>query len=232
MLVDLSSFDLGDPLLEAAVEIDAIEDYHAVLEGQIEQLQQTQRQRLDGYLKKEKLTPNDPEWHEAIQEYYHWVDSILPRFFRGPFLVSLYALYESVVLEVATAIQKLNPQLQQFKSFKKKERLNFLEKAYHYYKEMFGRELCSDSLTWERLTVLSKLRHAVAHANGRVESLQPPKFRAEVIQIANDTPDLDASSGYITFGKEFVAHTSRLVISELRRFIEEHREACRPRGAV
>lgn len=232
MLIDLSSFDLGDPLLEAAGEVYAIEDYYTALEGQIEHLQKTQKLRLDDHLKTQKLKPDDPEWHEAIQEYYHWVDFLLPRFFRGPFIVSLYALYESIVLEVVTAIQTLNPQLKRFKSFKKKEPLSFLEKSRQYYKEILRLDLCPDPSTWERLVILSKFRNAVAHANGRIGSLRPPDFKADVIKMAKDIPDVDTRSGYIAFGREFVAHTTKLVLSELLRFIEEHREACRPRQTV
>ena len=232
MLVDYSSFDLDDPLLEASCGIYAIDDYHKALEKQIEHIQQMQKSQLDDYIAKHKLTPDDPEWHEATSDYYHWIDLLLPRFFRGPFLVSLYALYESIVFEIATAIQMLNPHLKRFSSFRKKKRLNFIECARAYYVEVLGIELCPDASILKRLIILSKLRNAVAHANGRIESLSPPNFRKEIVQIVHDLPDVDAYSGHIAFGSGFVARTTELVLSELHRLIDGHREACRPRKDV
>ena len=105
MIIDPSAFDLNDPLLDALHEVFALEDYLTTMEEHISHIQRSQKLKLDAYIKKEKLTPDDPEWHEAIQKYDHWVDFLLPRFFRGPFLVSLYALYEAVVTEIADLIQ-------------------------------------------------------------------------------------------------------------------------------
>lgn len=78
---------------------------------------------------------------------------------------------------------------------------------------------------WERLIILSKLRNAVAHANGRIEALSP-HLKEEMVKIVRDLPDVDVYTGYITFGKDFVAHTTALVLSELRRLIEANRELC------
>lgn len=229
MIVDYSSFDLDNPLLEASCEIYAIEDYHKAIEEQIEHIQQKQKAQLDDYITKHKLTSDNPEWHNARTDYYDWIDLFLPRFFRGPFIVSLYALYESIVSEIANAIEKnkLDPHLKSFSSFRKKERLSFLERAHAYF-DGLNIDLCPDASTWEQLIILSKLRNAVAHANGRIESLSPPK-REEIVQIVHYLPDVHAHSGYIAFGKDFVGRTTALVLSELRRLIECQREACRPR---
>jgi hypothetical protein len=233
MLVDYSSFDIDDPLLEATCEVYAVQDYYEFLEKQLKRVQRTHKLSLDTQLKTQRLTQDDPEWHEAIQEYSHWVEFVLPRFFRSPFLVSLYALYESIVFEVATTIQTLNPTLKRFQSFKKKKgRLGFLEISRQYYSEVLNIELCPAVSTWEKLIILSKFRHAIAHANGRIESLRPPNLKTEIIQMATDLSDVDTYSEYITFGKEFVADTTRIVLDELLRFIEENREACRPKQTV
>jgi len=227
MVFDLSTFDLHDPFLEASGEVFAIEDYYEELENQITTVQKTQRLKLDALIRKEKLTPENAEWHEAIQGYDHWVDFLLPRFFRGPFLVSLYALYESVVTEVAVLIHAKHPHLKRFSTFSRREKLSFLERAGKYYDEILGIELCPDEPTWYRLGVLSEFRNAVAHANGRVEMLRPEK-RTVVLDFIRSIPDVDIHSGYITFGKAFVSDTAHIVINDLRRLIDDNREACRP----
>jgi len=226
MLLDLFSFDLNDPLLEATMEVFAIEDYYELIEKQIEHVQKTQKLKLDAYIVSEKLTPDDPEWQEAIQEYYHLVDFLLPRFFRGPFLVSLYALYESVVTEIANLAQASHPNSKRFSNYKRGGKLNFLDRSREYYAEILCIELCSDESAQSRLLALLEFRHALAHANGRLELVHQAK-KPVVLELIRTLPDVDTHSGYITFGKDFVADTTRIVINELRRLIEDNRESCR-----
>lgn len=226
-LIDPSTWDLNDPLLKASAEVFAIDDYYAELENQIEAVQKTQRLKLDALIRKENLTPGDVEWHDANQEYDRLVDFLLPRFFRGSFLVCLYALYESVVTEIAELIHVKQPLLRHLSAFRKKERLSFLDRASKYYDEILKIELCLDETTWYRLGVLSELRNTVAHANGRMEMLHPKK-RSVVEDLIRRVPDVDIHSGYITFGKAFVSDTAHIVISELTRLIDDNREGCRP----
>jgi hypothetical protein len=68
MMIDLSAFDLTDPLLEASGEVFALEDYLGMMEAQISHLQKSQRLKIDAYIRKERLTSNDPEWHECHRE--------------------------------------------------------------------------------------------------------------------------------------------------------------------
>ena len=193
----------------------------------ISHIQRSQELKLDAYIKKEKLTPDDPEWHEAIQEYSRWVDFLLPRFFHGSFLVSLCALYESVVTNIAELIRAKQPHLKCFSAFKTRKGRSFLERARAYYDEILGIELCPDKTTWYRLGILYKLRNAVAHKNGRVEMLSSKK-KSEVEDLIRSTPDIHIHSRYITFGKAFVSDTAHIVISDLTRLIDHNREICRP----
>jgi hypothetical protein len=227
MKIDPSTLGLNDPLLTASVEVFAIDDYYAELENQIEAIQKTQSLKIDALIRQENLTPEDAEWHIAYQEYSHLVDFLLPRFFRGTFLVSLYALYESVVTEIAGLICKKQPRLKSLSAFKRKERLSFLEKARKYYAEVLKIELCPDGTTWDRLQMLSALRNAFAHTNGRVERLYQEN-RAVVEDIIRRVPDVNIHSGYITFGKAFVSETAHGVVSELTRLIDDNRERCMP----
>ena len=122
MQSDYSSLDLDDPLIEASCEIYAFDDYYKALEDQIENTLQIQKAQLKDYLTQHNLNPDDIEWLAASSNFDQLIDHLIPRFFRGPFIMSLYALYESIISEIATAIQKLNPHLKSFSSFKKKEK--------------------------------------------------------------------------------------------------------------
>lgn len=228
MIGNIIALDLDDPLLEVSCEVYAINKYHKFIEEQIENLQQMYKDRLEAHLKTHRLTADDPEWHEAIDEYYSWVDFLFPRFFRGPFIVSLYALYESIVLEVATLIRASNPKYQSINSFKKKNIYSdFLEQMQNYYKIILRIEICPDSFTWERLVIISKLRNALAHANGRIDSLKPLTMQHKIIKISHDIEGIDINSGYLIFSRDFVDQSTQIVLGELHRFIDEHRQKCR-----
>ena len=104
MVVDLSKYDFR--LLEVEGELYALEDHLNLIEDQMEKFQRKERLKLDTYIRTEKLSSDEPEWHMAIREYNERIEFLLPRFFRGPFLVALYAVYESAVTEVAQLMQQ------------------------------------------------------------------------------------------------------------------------------
>ena len=102
---------------------------------------------------------------EIARKNHEWRIDDLSLFFRGPFLVSLYAVYESVVIEIADLIR--DKQSQQINDLKG----NFLDRAKKYYKHMQFK-LYSNDRAWQRIKMLSDLRNAFAHANGRVDRLK------------------------------------------------------------
>ena len=171
---DYSQLDFR--LLEVSGELYALEDHLRLIEGEMERIQKDERARVDEYIKTEGLCPDDPEWHVALQEYDHRIDFLLPRFFRGPFLVALYAVYESAVTEIAKLIQEKKSQNITINDLKG----DFLERAKKYYKHILKFDLYSEEKVWHRVKMLSELRNAFAHANGRLEILN--KKSRDIIQ--------------------------------------------------
>ena len=81
--IDFSESDFR--LLDASIELDALEEHLQLIKRQMEHIERTVRRKTETYICKEGLCPDDPEWHIAWQNYNYRIDS-LPRFFRGPFL--------------------------------------------------------------------------------------------------------------------------------------------------
>ena len=155
-------------LLDVSLEIHALEDHFELIRTQISHLSEVERSMLDEFRRKEKLTPEDPEWDFARQECDHKVEFLLPRFFWGPFLITLYAVYETAVTEIARLIQTTQRQQKSMNEL----RGDFLKKANKYYKNILHFELCNNNKTWERIKMLAELRNAVAHVNGRIDMLK------------------------------------------------------------
>jgi hypothetical protein len=188
--INLSQFDFR--LLEVSGELYALEDHLRLIEGEIGRIEKDERLRVDAYIKKEGLCPDDPEWNAALQEYEHHIDFLLPRFFRGPFLVGLYAVYESAVTEIARLIQEKKGQKITIKDLKG----DFLERAKKYYKHILEFDLYSEQKAWHRVKMLSELRNAFAHVNGRLEMLNK-KSRETIQKWERQNLGISSYDGYV-----------------------------------
>ena len=98
--------DVDFRLIDVSIELYALEDHLKLIEKQLTQFTKAEEAALDEYRKSENLNPEDPGWDIARQERDQKIEFLLPRFFWGSFIVSLYAVYETGVTEIANLIQK------------------------------------------------------------------------------------------------------------------------------
>ena len=160
--------DVDFRLLDVSLELHALEDHYELIEKQIMHLSHVEKETLDEYREKENLTPEDPEWDFARQEFDRKVEFLLPRFFWGAFIVSLYAVFETSVIEIASLMQKSMKQGIAINDL----RGDFLKRSKKYYKNILNFELCRNNKDWQHIRNLTDIRHAVAHANGRIDMLK------------------------------------------------------------
>ena len=206
-------------LLDVSLELHALEDHYELIEKQISNLRHTEKASVDEYRKKENLTPEDPEWDFARQECDHKVEFLLPRFFWGPFIVSLYAVLETSVIEIARLIQQSQKQGITINDL----RGDFLERAKKYYKNVLKFELCSDDNAWQRIKILAEVRHVIAHANDRLDMLnENTKRRIKALEKQN----LGISSyyNYLLLDSYFAKETFSKVRSLLESLVERYKE--------
>lgn len=217
MIVDLSKYDFR--LLEVESELYALEDHLNLIEGQIEEFQRKERLRLDTYIRTEKLSPYEPEWHMAIQEYDERIELLLPRFFRGPFLVTLYAVYESAVTEVAQLVQQSLPQGISIKDRKG----DFLKRAKEYYKDIPNFDLYTEDKEWQEIDMLAELRNSFAHVNGRLEMLNE-KSKKKIKHWAKQKKGITTYSGYIVCDAKIVAEIFQNVRNSLKNLLDRYKK--------
>jgi len=209
-----------DPrLLDIDLELFAL-DYHLnLIEEQIRNKAAFESVLSEKKIKKRGLTPNDLEWHEEQRELDYIIDFLLPRFFRAPFIISLYAVYESGVTEVAALIQK-NKEL----SFSINDlRGDFLERAKKYFSDVIKFQLCSDNKSWQRISMLSELRNAIAHANGRIEMLNKGT-KQKIKNWEKERVGISSITGYIVFEERFLRDTFSLVSASLNDLVERYKK--------
>jgi len=186
-------------LVDVTFELFALADHLDLLENQIENFRREERTALEKFIRKENLFPEDPEWHEATQDFNRRFDFLLPRAFRGPFLVSVYAVYESSVIEISRMIQTAKAVDVSISGCN--YRGSKIDRLKKYFSNNLQFELCPDNGVWQRIKMLAELRHAYAHANGRLELLSDEsqgkirKWEKQKIGIENYQGYLVVSAG-------------------------------------
>lgn len=206
-------------LLDVSMELHALEDHYELIEKQLEHLTLVEQALLAEYRQKENLTPSDPEWDFSRQEYRHKVEFLLPRFFWGSFIVSLYAVYETSVIEIAYLLQKAQKQEIGINDL----RSDFLERAKKYYKSILKFELCRDTEIWQRINMLSVLRHTLAHANGRVDMMND-KTKRKIYAWRKQNIGVNIDFNYLIVESKFAKETFEKVNVSLRDLVERYKE--------
>ena len=204
-------------LLDASIELDALEEHLQLIENQMELIQKTARREFDTYIREKHLRSEDPEWHIAWHKYDYRIDQ-LPRFFRGTFLVVLYAAYESIVTEIARLIQDKQSQNIKINDLKG----DFLERAKKYYKHILKFDLYSDEKVWQHVRMLSILRNAFAHANGRLDMLNK-RTRNSIQNWAQQKRGISTDYGYIICEANIVADIFGAVRDSLEDLIKRYK---------
>ena len=154
-------------LLDVSLELSTLEKNLELIEGQIESSRQAAKHTLEA--KRGELPPDDEaEWDLLRQEYDYEVDFVLPRVLHNPFLVSLFAVYESAVKEIAKLIQKKQGARISLEDLKG----DLLNRAKKYYDQVLQFDLSKSNDHWQRLMLLSDLRNAIAHTNGRLDLIK------------------------------------------------------------
>lgn len=204
-------------LLDVSLEIHALEDQYDLIKEQLIHFQSVESKKLDDLSK--KLTLDEADWHFANQEYNHKIDFLYPRFFWGPFIVALYAVYETAVIEIAKLIQQTQKQKISINDLKG----NFLERASLYYKHVINFELCNNNSTWEKIKILSELRNAIAHSNGRTDMLNK-NTRNRIRNLEKQKIGITTHYRFIIFDETYIKTTFESVRSTLNDLVERYKD--------
>lgn len=209
-------------ILEIELEVSTLDYYYDLIEQQIRSKAAYEKMRLSRKVK--NLTQD--EYEERYQEFRaveELVDAVLPRLFRAPFLLLLYAVYESAVNKIANFLQKKKDITISLSDFSKNEKGDFLDKTKKYFNNCLDFALCPDEKAWDRIKMFTELRHAIAHANGRIEMLRDKKKKKISNWIAQNIGILEMDH-YLVFEERFLRDTYRLVRASIIDFVRRCEE--------
>jgi len=193
--IDLSNWDLR--LLDVSLELEVMKDYLQLVEKQIGEIKAVHKYRLDAELRKNSILVGDPEYDGAIQDYEFDFEFLIPRFFRGAFIVALYSIYEAAITEIANLMREREPSIIPFRKIRVKNG-GFLKRAEKYFKDYLKFNLCSDSNAWDKIEMLADIRHAIAHTNGRIEMINQ-NGKEKIMRWERQKIGIDSFHGYLVF---------------------------------
>lgn len=212
--------DIDFRLVEVKLELVALEDYLKLLEQQIKHVKTSLKPPIDTLMEEHCLSPDSPEWAEAYEHYDYMNEFLLPCFFRAPFLVTLYSVYEAAVTEIADLIQKKQGQGISLTDIKGSD---FLDRAKKYYKHILKFKLYEDCTEWQYITMLSTLRHAFAHTNGRFKMLRK-RAKDKIRKWEKDHKGLEIHFDHIIVDETLLQKIFGSVQNSLKKLVERHNQ--------
>ena len=201
-------------LLEVSMELGILEKHLELIEAQIELGQNEAWSKMEAKTRELELD-DGAEWSLITQEYRYQVDFVLPRVLRNPFLVSLFAVYESAVTEIAKTMQKkkgVGISIDDLKG-------GFLKRSKNYYKHVLQFKLALSNESWRRLMLLSDLRNAIAHTNGRLDIVSPVT-RERILRNEGVKEEI----GCLVVKRDFLKETFVFVKDDLEDLVKRYKE--------
>ncbi len=140
-------------------------------------------------------------------------------FFQTPDLTITHAVFETSVIEIARLIQENIKQGIDINDL----RGDFLKRAKKYYKNALKFELCNSEKDWQSITILTEVRHAIAHANGRMEVLND-KSKRKIKEFEKQDKGISFYYDYLLIDSIFAKESFSAVSSILEDLIERYKE--------
>lgn len=208
-VVDLD-FVIELPLFpEIDAELFVVLQHVAAIEHQLPQITATERQRLE----ETELDGVDDEYeYQAVSTWIdEFVEETVPRLYRSPLLVELWAVFESGVIEIAKYLQKEQGHSLSINDLRAN---NDFDRARKYYQDVLHLPLITKDGIKECLYTLVLVRHAVAHCNGRIEVINEARLK-KIQDWEKSKGGLSTDGKYLNFTGKFIESMANAVKTAL-----------------
>ena len=186
--------------VEIEHELWALSQFLPWVEQQIAYLRAQDRIRTEAELVEQGYKWEDGDTQVAFQQIYDRAERIFPRFMRGPFILSLWACFESSVMEVGDYLAREQHRELRLREVRGKD---FVDGAVRYYSTVLGVPLDRDTLRLDRIRDLLRVRNAFAHGNGQQRAVPPDKWAA-LEQAIQRNPEIVVTDGVLVLSAHFL----------------------------
>ena len=197
-------------------ELYALEDYINSIESQLPDLIEKEKEKA--YQSRPEYDPI--EWQQKEQALYALIEDVLPRYFRNPIIVTLWAIFESAIIEIAKEIkdqQSLPITLDDIRG-------DFLERTNKYFNHIIKFSMDARGSSWQHFRKFYLLRNAIAHGNGRLDNIKNPENRKTILEWENENTEITTAGGNIVCSPDFIKKTYSVVFEFLQNITERVKE--------
>ena len=188
-------------------ELWSLGKFRELFEEQLTFLKDQERVRLRARLSGTESEMDDAERQFASEQVELLVEEVLPRFFRGPYLIALWALFESGMIELADYLAQRKQLPLKLRDVRGRDPVEQWNK---YFTHVASFPLGVAESTWENLDELRQVRHILAHANGRLD-LAEESTRRKVERWCGETRGLRAHFNLLIVSAEYTRSAQVLV---------------------
>jgi hypothetical protein len=208
--LELTDIAIGRVMLRSHIRL---------LEGNLyAAVEQQQREYQAKLQENPQVIRDEKDWAEYqadIEQLTYMVDVALPHQFRGPFIVTLWAVFESSVRKLANLLKDKQHQASNLDDFGGE----ILTRAKNYYSHILHFNLCNQQQL-ARLRDLYLLRNAFAHSNGYLDLMKGSDKIKDLISRRNH--GLSEEYGHIIMTKEFLEGEHSLVEEILHDMLQRY----------
>lgn len=198
--------------IEIQHELNALEEYINSIESQLPQLIEKEK----GKIFQNRPTDDPVEWQEREKDLYELIEDVLPRYFRNPIIVTLWAIFESAIIEIAKEIKdQLNIPIKLNDIYG-----DFLDRTNKYFNHIVYFPIDVRGSTWKQFRIFYLLRNTIVHANGRLDSIKNPNDRKAIYAWEEENVGISTRYGNIQCSPEFIKKTYSIVFNFLKEVIE------------
>lgn len=146
--------------------------------------------------------------HYEYSYIYDVANYEIPRVIKLPYLVTLYALFESSILSLLKYAQEKENKKISVKDINGKTLISTYNK---YMKHILDYEFSFNQSTMSSMSELNKLRNCVAHANGNLDSnnIEMKELLLKNSKVSELNGQLDISYGYLLDSLNFISQSIR-----------------------
>lgn len=203
--------------IEITHELYALEKYIVSIEQQLPDLIKAEEQKAYENLNKNGYENEESELQIMRQELYELIDVTLPKYFWGQAIVTLWAIFESAIAEIATEVKtqkELELGLTDLQG-------DVIHRTNKYFNHILKLPIDTRSKSWQHLRMMYVLRNAIAHANGRLENVKSQKDVKKILKWIGSDLGIDEIHGSIILTPDFVKRTHAIIFELLNGLISE-----------
>lgn len=206
----------------ASWELAALQHYHELIESNLPQL--SNARRLPGWEEGGQITQNI-----GMEQFRQtMLSGMLPSMLRAPLMLSLWAIYESTLIEMAEFLRvraglPFGLAKSDIPKHIKLQSSGILGRALHIYEVELGLSLFGDPQMEEGIRNFYRLRNLLAHAGGHRVSAKPADWE-NVNDWASQQSGLDLSGNVVRVEAEFVRLQIIRVGNATRHIVQQVRE--------